>query len=145
MIQRRASILVTMRDDVCALRQPADLAVRCLIEHPGIGPHVFSDDSLSLRHPICSYCRFGLRIDKEVIEVTGVMAFSTKTMFPISRSNSRSLLLRGGNPCFVRPILTSSCSCDMLAGCLCAQSSARHPHRRDRTRLGGGTDKSECG
>jgi hypothetical protein len=32
----------------------------------------FSDDSLSLRHPICSYCRFGLSIDKEVIEATGV-------------------------------------------------------------------------
>ena len=52
-------------------------------------------------------------------------------------------LLRGGNPCFVRPILTSSCSCDMLAVCA-AQSSSRRPHRRDRTRLVAVTDKSEC-
>jgi hypothetical protein len=33
---------------------------------------MFSDGSLCLRHPICSYCRFGLSIDKEVIEATGV-------------------------------------------------------------------------
>src|SRR5262249_37126006 len=62
------------RRPVGSLWPRPDLAVRCLLEPPGIRLHVFSDDRLSLRHPICSYCRFGLRIDKDVIEAPGVNA-----------------------------------------------------------------------